>query len=167
MVLLPDPLGPTMAVVAPFGITRLRFMSILTSCRVGYAKLIPSITIFSSRETSASRIPFVHGFGASMIVKNMEAALMALEAAVNGTETALMCASMVMTDISTLTGQILRRGHWIRYIHHQGFDVGEFEVQIQSDSVPEAQRKRATRVSLRNHLSTSTYANIVKNTIAG
>ena len=42
------------------------------------------------------------GFGASIIVKKIDAALRAFDAAVKGTEMALRCAIIVMIDSNTL-----------------------------------------------------------------
>jgi hypothetical protein len=121
--LLPDPLGPTIAVVCPDLRRRLKSCRTLTSWRDGYAKL----TLFNSRsqsiETSAPCRPVVVGFGASMILKNMDAALRALDAAAKGTEMALRCAIMVMTDSRTLGCVRLSRSRSGMNLHNQRFDV--------------------------------------------
>lgn len=88
VVLFPDPLGPTIAVVLFAGMRRVKPFMTLTSCRDGYAKLMFSRTISASVKRSSSLDPVVERVGASMIVKKMDAALIALCAAVNGTETA-------------------------------------------------------------------------------
>jgi hypothetical protein len=100
--LLPDPLGPTIAVVFPALKHRLKSCRILTSCRDGYAKLMFLSSMSRSMQTSGSCKPTVLGFGASIMVKNIEAALRALDAAARGTEMALRCAIIVIVDSRTL-----------------------------------------------------------------
>lgn len=61
-----------------------------------------SSVMSSLSETKEPRMPLVTGFGASITVKKMAAAFIELDTAVIGTETALICASIIMTDMRTL-----------------------------------------------------------------
>jgi hypothetical protein len=118
---------------------RLKPSKTLTSCREGYAKLTCFNSISSSKETSEPLTPFVTGFGASMMVKKIEAALRAFEAAVRGTDMALRCATIVMIDIRTLDCQLIVvwYGYYI-VLHHQRLDVGKPEVKVKLHSIPKA-----------------------------
>lgn len=92
-----------------------------------------------SKETSDPSMPAVAGFGASMIVKKIDAAFMAFDAAVKGTEMALRWAIIVMIDIKTLryVRTLIAMGR-VFFLHNQGFNVGEFEVEVKLYGIPKA-----------------------------
>lgn len=111
IVLLPDPDGPTKAVIFPAWKRRLRLFRIFIPGLDGYAKLTLFKSISPVADTSGSFSPPLLGFGALMTVWKMAEAPAAREAAEMGAVTPRIELVINITDMRTLV--LVRRQAFI------------------------------------------------------
>ena len=102
MVLLPDPEGPTRAVVFPLTNRALKPFRTGTFARVGYEKETLSNSMSSCAETSGSARPVTTTWSESIMAKKLTEALMAFVIAIIGATRALKTATTISTEKKTL-----------------------------------------------------------------